>query len=160
MAVTIRAPSSTARASHGRGSSLTFGKMSPSEVVQQFIAAVNAQDWREVRRAVDRDFVRHSRAGGDIRGADSLVEYLKGEFVAFPDAQESCALSFSSESFVAVLMTFSGTQSGPLGKYPPSMRRLESPYLAIYRVESDLIVEAWTEWDNLTSLSHLGHLSP
>lgn len=134
--------------------------MNPSAVVQHFIAAVNAQDWDAVLRVVDRDFVRHSRAGGEIRGADTLIEFLKGEFAAFPDARESCSLSFASESFVATVMTFSGTQTGRLGNYPPSMKRLDSPYVAVYRVESGLIVEAWAEWDNLSSLRLLGHIPP
>lgn len=134
--------------------------MKPVAVVQRFLAAVNSQDWETVLRLVAREFVRHSRAGGEIRGADSLVEYLKGEFTAFPDACESCILSFSADSLVATIMDFSGTQSGALGGYPPSMRSLEARYLAIYRIESGVIVEAWAEWDNLKSLRELGHLPP
>lgn len=37
---------------------------------------------------------------------------------------------------------------------------MTAEYLAIYRIESGLIVEAWAEWNNLSGLIQLGHHSP
>src|SRR5215216_6582763 len=48
MAVTIRAPSSTARASHGRGSSLTFGEISRASGGESMMAAIGM--WSRVER--------------------------------------------------------------------------------------------------------------
>ena len=46
-------------------------------------------------------------------------------------------------------MRFRGAQAGILGTYPPTGKPVDSEYLAIYRIEGGLIVEAWVEWDNL-----------
>jgi predicted ester cyclase len=59
-----------------------------------------------------------------------------------------------------VRISFSGTQLGALGAYPPTGKRLASEYLAIYRLEQGTIVEIWAEWDNLHSLIQLGHFVP
>ena len=57
---------------------------------------------------------------------------------------------------VAVRVRFRGTQACILGTYPPTGKPVDSEYLAIYRIEGALIVEAWVEWDNLASLKQLG----
>ncbi len=34
---------------------------------------------------------------------------------------------------------------------------MEATYLAIYRIEDGIVVEAWAEWDNQSGLERLGH---
>ena len=61
---------------------------------------------------------------------------------------------------VAVRHRFRGTQAGPMGPYLPSGKVMTAEYLAIYRLSSGRIAEAWAEWDNLTGLVQLGHYKP
>ena len=130
-------------------------------VVRAFVDAVNAQAWDQLDLLVDRGVVRHSRAAGsaEVRSLSDLKEFLCAEIETFPDARETIEDVVAERDKVAVRMSFSGTQLGPIGGYPPTGQRLTSQYLAIYRLEHGTIVEIWAEWDNLSSLIQLGHLS-
>jgi predicted ester cyclase len=133
--------------------------MNPAFItVSSFIEAVNDQDWDRLRDLVIPTFRRYSRAGGDIYGVDSLVEFLKQEFVSFPDARERCMHQFADGNIVTAIMEFSGTQNGAMGEFGPSGIFVSAPYIAVYRVEEGRIVEGWAEWDNLSTLRSLGHI--
>ena len=121
---------------------------------------MNQQHWNRIADLVAPRFIRHSRAGGDIHGVDALVSFLQREFATFPDAKETCIEHFSQGDWVATIMQFSGTQTGPIGKFPATGIRVSAPYLAIYRIEQNRIAESWAEWDNLSTLHTLGHLNP
>jgi steroid delta-isomerase-like uncharacterized protein len=134
--------------------------MTPKAVVQAFVEAVNHQDWQAIEALVAAAFVRHSIAAGEpvVRSRRDLLQFLRAEYVTFPDAHEQIADIVSEGDKVAVRMRFRGTQAGRLGPYPATGKIVESEYLAIYRLEGGLIVEAWAEWDNLASLRQLGHV--
>ncbi|HEX7086833.1 MAG TPA: ester cyclase [Vicinamibacterales bacterium] len=129
-----------------------------SDVIRAFVDALNAHDWDALDRLVAPDFVRHSAAAGKpgVRSRDDLKAYLRRELETFPDAREEILDIFGERDRVAVRHRFSGTQRGRLGPHPATDRRMTSEYLAIYRLESGLIVEAWAEWDNASSLRQLG----
>lgn len=128
-------------------------------LVRAFVDAVNTQSWQQLDLLCHRRVARHSRAAGSaaVRSLDDLKEFLRAELETFPDAHETVEDLIAERDKVAARMTFSGTQLGPLGTYPPSGKRLTSDYLAIYRLEKGLIVEIWAEWDNLSTLIQLGH---
>ncbi len=129
-------------------------------IVRSFVSAINAQDWRALERVVSPCFRRHSAAAGEasIKSAHDLIQYLRQEFVTFPDAVESIEDIISDDDKVAVRHRFRGTQTGQMGPYPPSHKVMDATYIAIYRIESDRIAEAWVEWDNMSGLRQLGHL--
>jgi steroid delta-isomerase-like uncharacterized protein len=129
-------------------------------LVRDFVDAVNRQDWDAVRGLLDPDFIRHSVAAGEpaVRSADDLIGFLRAEFETFPDATETLLDLVAEDDKVAARHRFRGTQTGPMGPYPPSGRVLAATYLAIYRIEDGRIAEAWAEWDNLHGLRQLGHL--
>ena len=134
--------------------------MSSKAIVQAFVDAVNNQDWQAIETLVAANFARHSNAAGEI-GVHSrldLIKFLRAEYITFPDANEQIVDILGEGDKVAVRMRFRGTQAGILGTYPPTGKPLDSEYLAIYRIEGGLIVEAWAEWDNLASLKQLGLL--
>ena len=131
----------------------------PQVVVQAFVEAVNRQNWEALEWLVASHFRRRSNAAGvPVNSREELIQFLRAEYAAFPDAKEEIADMIAQADKVAVRVRFRGTQSGPLGSYPPTGRSVESEYLAIYRVDRGLIVEAWAEWDNLHTLRQLGHL--
>ena len=128
-------------------------------LVRAFVDAVNAQDWPRVLNMLAPDFKRHSTAAGEpaVRSAKDLVAFLQAEFATFPDAEETLLDLVAEGDRVAARHHFRGTQLGSMGPFPPSGKVLSSDYLAIYRVESHRIAEAWAEWDNLAGLKQLGH---
>ncbi len=121
-----------------------------------FVRAVNDQDWSAVEALVAPGFVRHSDAGGAVNGRDELVAFLQGECATFPDAHEEVGTVIAEGDLVAARHVFTGTQDGPLGDHPPTGRRMQAHYLAMYRVVDGRIVEAWAEWDNLAGQAQLG----
>lgn len=131
-------------------------------VIRAFVEAINAKDWNALAEVVAPCFVRHSCAAGapGIRSRDELIQYLRSESAAFPDARECIEDILAEGSKVAVRHRFTGTQRGSMGPYPPSGRSMTAEYIAIYRFEGDVIVEAWAEWDNLSGLVQLGHDTP
>ena len=128
-------------------------------MIRGFIKGVNTQDWDSLRILLVPNFIRHSNAGGipEVRSAEGLITYLKGECVTFPDAEETLLDLVAEGESVAVLSQFRGTQAGSMGSYPPSHKLLSATYLAHYRMERGRIAEAWVEWDNLHGLQQLGH---
>lgn len=128
------------------------------ERVRALVRAINARDWPAMDRIVAEDFVRHSHAAPPIASRAALKRYLKSEFETFPDAEETIEDMIAEGDKVAVRHGFRGTQSGPLGRYPPTGKVMAADYLAIYRISREMIVEAWVEWDNLAGLVQLGHV--
>ena len=131
-------------------------------LIQEFIDAINEQNWKKLDQLVATDFVRHSYAAGEpaICSRDDLKEFLHRELATFPDAFESIEDILAEGDKVAVRQRFQGTQQGWMGSYPPSGRKLTATYIAIYRMQDEQIVEAWAEWDNLNGLKQLGHFNP
>jgi predicted ester cyclase len=128
-------------------------------VIRNFVNCINTQNWNSLRTLLVPNFIRHSNAGGvpEVRSAEGLIIYLKGEYVTFPDAEETLLDLIAAGESVAVLSHVRGTQAGSIGSYPASNKVLSATYLAIYRLERGRIAEAWVEWDNLYALQQLGH---
>jgi hypothetical protein len=53
-----------------------------------------------------------------------------------------------------------GTQSGPLGPFPATSKRMDIVIIGMRRFEGLLLAETWTSWDNLAALTQLGHWPP
>jgi steroid delta-isomerase-like uncharacterized protein len=121
--------------------------MDPKTLIQTFVEAVNRQDWGAVESLVAAGFERHSIAAGEpgVHSRSDLIRFLKAEYAVFPDATEEIADIFTEDNKVAVRMRFGGTQAGMLDAFPATGKTVDSEYLAIYRIESGLIVEAWAE---------------
>lgn len=130
------------------------------KIVREFADAINARDWDRLDQTVASDFVRHSSSAPPVRSREELKRYLHSEFEIFPDGQESIEDIVAERDRVAVRHGFRGTQLGAMGSFPASGRVMTADYLAIYRLEGGLIVEAWAEWDNLSGLTQLGHYKP
>jgi steroid delta-isomerase-like uncharacterized protein len=128
-------------------------------IVRTFVDAINTKDWARLRSVLAPDFKRHSVAAGQpgVHSVEDLIAFLSAEYATFPDAHETLLDLVAEDEKVAARHLFRGTQLGPMGPLPPSGKVLEATYLAIYRLESGRIAEAWAEWDNLAGLKQLGH---
>ena len=135
---------------------------SSETVVLQMIDAVNARDFDALDGLVAADVRRYSGATPDVavRSLADFKAFLHQDLAGVPDAVQEVNQIFSNGPMVAVHVTYKGTQSGPMGPFPPSNRRLELPFIGILRVEDGKISEIWVEWDNLNALSQLGHFPP
>jgi steroid delta-isomerase-like uncharacterized protein len=129
--------------------------------VTAFILAINEQEWATLDALVSDDVVRHSRTYGQtqLRGRKRFVEFLKNEAMTFPDANQKILYLVAEEDRVAAALQFTGTQEGPMGPFPASGRRIQTNFLAMFRLKEGRIAEVWVEWDNLSALLQLGHLT-
>lgn len=57
-----------------------------------------------------------------------------------------------------VRMTYEGTQEGQLGPFPPSGRRAFFQFGGIFTIRDGKLAEFSVTWDNVTTLTQLGHL--
>lgn len=132
------------------------------ELVRQFGEAINAANWESLAGIVAEDFTRHSAAsaGPPVTSRDEFIRLQESFLVSFPDQRVTLQHLLAEGDRVAMLATYSGTHTGPMGDIPPTGKAHESPFLAIFRIESGQIAELWVEWDNVAMLTQLGLFPP
>lgn len=132
------------------------------DLVRQFTEASNAADWESLVGIVAEDFARHSAAtmGPPVTSRDEFVQLQKSFLVSFPDQRVTIQELIAEGDRVAALATYTATHTGPMGDIPATGKSVETPFLALFRIESGHIAELWVEWDNLGMLTQLGLYPP
>ena len=132
------------------------------ETVRRMAEAINDRNLDALDELVSASVRRHSAAtpGVDVRSLDDFKAFLRGDFAAVPDSVQEIVEIFGAGDRVALHAVYRGTQSGPMGPFSPSGRKLELPFLGILRLEEGKVAEIWVEWDNLSALAQLGHWPP
>jgi len=132
------------------------------EVIRRFAEITNAADWDALDEVMTEDFRRHSQAtaGPPVTSREEFIQLQQSFLVSMPDQRVDIEMLIAEGDKVAIYATYSGTHTGPMGEFPPTGRRAESKFLAIFRFEDGKIAELWAEWDNLAMLAQLGLLPP
>ena len=132
------------------------------DLVRQFAEVTNAADWEALAAMVTEDLTRHSTAtaGPPVTSREEFIQLQKSFQASFPDQRITVQQLVAEGDRVAILGTYSGTNTGPMGDIPATGKTVESPFLGIFRIESGLIAELWVEWDNLAMLTQLGLYPP
>jgi predicted ester cyclase len=138
------------------------GEAQNIEVMKAMFEALNDRNLDVLDRYVAQDVVRHSAAtpGAKITNLEAFRAFLEADIAAVPDSVQVIDVMFGNDEYVAVRARYMGTQTGPMGPYPPSGNYMELPYIGIARFSGGKIVELWAEWDNLSALTQLKHFSP
>ena len=129
-------------------------------LVRRFGDAMNARRWDLLDEIVAPDFVRHCQAtpGVDVRSLQAFKAFVRNDTATFPDSVQTLKHIVADGDFVAVWLTYEGTQRGPMGPFPPSGKRMQLDVGAVLRVEGGKLAEMWVTWDNMAALAQLGHL--
>lgn len=132
------------------------------EIAQKMIDAINNKDYDILDNLIAPDIVRHCQATPNlnIRSLDEFKDFLKVDSKTFPDSHITTEILIAEGDMVAGYFTYSGTQEGAMGPFPPTNKKAELKYLGILRIEDGKIAEMWVEWDNLAMLTQLGHFPP
>jgi steroid delta-isomerase-like uncharacterized protein len=132
------------------------------KIVEAMTEAINVRNFDALDKLIATDVKRHCAAtpGVNVTSLAEFKAFLEADLAACPDAQQTVNIIFSSGDMVAVHATYAGTQTGPMGPFPPSGKKLELPFIGILRIEDGKIAEIWVEWDNLIALTQLGHFPP
>lgn len=129
---------------------------------RSMVEAINERDLDRLNQIIAEDMVRHSTAtaGITITSLRDFKAFLQSDFDAVPDSVISIDVIFGNDEFVAMRAIYSGTQTGQMGPFPASGRKVDLPFIGILRFTDEVIAEMWVEWDNVHMLSQLGHLQP
>jgi predicted ester cyclase len=105
-------------------------------------------------------YVRHCQAMPpelqEIRGPAAMRNWLLANKATFPDYREDIEMLVGEGECVAWRSIGQGTQSGPMGPFPATGRRMTIVIIGMHRFEHGQVVETWTSWDNLAALMQLG----
>lgn len=136
-----------------------YGEM--KQRFEDFLEAVNDRELERLEALVADDLVRHSQAtpGVVITSREDFVQFLQTDFAAVPDSRIECPMTAIEGDLLAAWCTYSGTQEGAWGPFPPSGRRVDLDFASFIRFEADKIAEIWVTWDNVAALTQLGHLT-
>lgn len=131
-------------------------------IVLSFAEAGNRNDLEAFDRILAPDFVRHCEATPEVNvtSCEEFKQFYRETATTFPDQQMTIETLVAEGDRVAFWGTFSGTQEGPMGPFPPTGKRLESQIAGMFRLEAGRIVELWVTWDNLSGLAQLGLFPP
>lgn len=131
---------------------------SNKDIVIEFVQATNERDWDKFQILVSADFIRHSSSSSvAIDSRDKLRQFHQQELLTFPDVKETILLLIQEGDYVAARLNFQGTQSGDMGPFPATGRKLNADFNCIFKLTNGTISESWVEYDNLNGLIQLGH---
>jgi steroid delta-isomerase-like uncharacterized protein len=128
-------------------------------VVRRFVEGFNNHDLQEVVATLVPDPIRHSfTPDSTMRGLDAFKAFCQADWSAFPDSQTTITHLTAEGDLVAMYSTYTATQQGPLGSFPPTGKRTTVDWAAFFRMQDDRIAETWMTWDTGSVLVQLGHL--
>jgi len=128
------------------------------KIVRSFADAGNRNDVEAFDLLLAPDFVRHCEATPEVHvtSCEDFKQFYRETAKTFPDQRMNIDVMVAEEDRVAFWGTFSGTQKGSMGPFPPTGQRMQSDIAGMFRIESGKIAELWVTWDNLSGLMQLG----
>jgi len=128
------------------------------QVVMNVVEAMNAYRYDDLDQYIAQNYHRHCQATPDV-SVETLDEFkalMQGFEGAFGDGRVEIFELIAEGDLVAVIGTYRGTHTGPMGEFPATGRALDSEFAGYHRIEDGKIVETWVTWDNLAMFQQLG----
>ena len=127
-------------------------------LVIQLNDAQNAWDFETLASLMAPDIKRHCQATptDTVESREDYLALLRSWQATLPDANQVINRIIAEGDMVAVHVTLTGTQTGPMGPLPPTGKPIVSNALAMFRIADGLVQELWVEWDNVAILTQLG----
>jgi steroid delta-isomerase-like uncharacterized protein len=131
-------------------------------VIRCFWDAMNTRQWDAFDDLLAPDIVRHCQATPefDVRSCEDFKEFCRWEAAVFPDSSQTITHLVAEGDFVAVWAAYAGTQRSQMGAFPPTGKKFQIDFGAVFRMAKGKIAEWWVTWDNTALLAQLGHLPP
>jgi len=130
------------------------------QTASSMVEAINDRALDRLDDLIDQNVVRHSAAtaGVSITSLEDFKAFLRTDFIAVPDSVITIDVIFGNDEYVGMRATYSGTQTGAMGPFPPSGKKVDLPFVGILKITDGKISEMWVEWDNVFMLTQLGHM--
>jgi predicted ester cyclase len=123
-------------------------------------AVFSSLDEDAARKYIHPDFVDHEASegvGGGPAGYLATARYMNS---AFSEAAWTPLQIFASGDRYAMVITFSGVQTGEFMGIPPTGKKVEVRHLHFFRVKDGQAIEHWGARDELTLLRQIGVFTP
>jgi predicted ester cyclase len=132
------------------------------EIAAKAFEVVGNGNFEEMGNYISPDYKRYCQATPDltIESLDAFKEFIKMDRQSIPDQKLDVKMLVAEGDLVAFWATYSGSQTGQMGPFPPSGKTAELDFAGVHRIENDKIAETWVTWDNIAILTQLGHLPP
>lgn len=132
------------------------------EIVRKTFEIVGNGDYDGMNQYIAENYVRHCQATPElvIESLDAFKEFIRMDRTSVPDQKLNVKMLIAEGDLVAFWCTYTGTQTGQMGPFPPKGRSAELDFAGVHRLENGKVVETWVTWDNVTILSQLGHFPP
>ncbi len=129
-------------------------------LVRRLEDAMNTRRLELLDDVLAPDVVRHCQATPhlSITDREQFKQFLRQDAETFPDNVQTFTQVLVDGDRAAVWATYEGTQTGPMGPFPPSGEKARFDFAGVFRIRDGRIAEMWLVWDNVTVLSQLGHL--
>ena len=127
------------------------------QMVERDLDVWNEQDIAAVDDLYAADVSYHD-AMGEVRDRESLKEYMRMIWTAFPDFHIDSDEMIEEGDTVVTRYTFGGTMDGPFRGFEANGESFEMHGLASYRFEDGMVVESWNGTNSLAMIQQLGLL--
>jgi predicted ester cyclase len=131
---------------------------SNKQVVRAVARAMNEGRHDDLDLHIAQTYHRHCQATPDavVESLDDFKNLMRMYGGAFPDGRVEIYELVAEGDLVAVVGTYRGTHTAPMGPYPATGRVIDSEFAGYHRLEEGKIVETWVTWDNLAMFHQLG----
>ena len=133
-----------------------MSKESAQAALAKFAEAVNTGKFDLFDEVVAPNCVDHDPADGQVPGPLGYRMFFSGLRTAFPDMSVTPETVVQDEDTIAFAYTLTGTHTGPLGKIPPTGKKIKIRGMQISKFKDGKMVERWGSSDEKTLLRQIG----
>jgi steroid delta-isomerase-like uncharacterized protein len=126
------------------------------ELVRRHVEAENAADYETALATFQHPRYEYVATDEVYDGADEVMAHWRELDRAFPDQEIEIGVLHAADDAVLMEAVARGTHTGPLRGLPPTGRRFEQPFLAIFIFEGDALVGERVYYDTASLLEQLG----
>lgn len=119
------------------------------EIVRQFYAAIQREDYDAVASMCHKDFKFYLQVDNPIPGAEGFVQSEKKNFDAFEGFIFKIETLMAEGDKVAAYMTFDGRQTGVLDGHEPKGARLHFSLMMLLTIAEGKIIEKRAHFDRM-----------
>ena len=127
-------------------------------LVMKAAAVLDTGALDDLDRYFTTDYVRHSQATPDavVRSLDDFKNLLREWSHTFSNIVTTVDVLVAEGDLVAFYGSYTATQSGRMGPFPATGKKMVSEFAGFHRIAGGKIAETWVTWDNLSTLVQLG----
>lgn len=132
------------------------------KIVIESLQFIQDSSYNNLNKYYVEDYVRHCQATPDVvvNSLDDFKSLLREWDKIFTDIEYKTQVVIAEGDLVAFYGSFSGIQTGQMGPFPPTGKRMNSEFAGYHRIVNDKIAETWVTWDNMVTLQQLGLFPP